>query len=57
MAIEPICAVRLCNKPLDEFGAILLSPGTNYGTVQSVAKVHICKECYKEIVETHGISQ
>jgi len=44
MAITPKC--NKCGKELNEFGAILLSPP---GKDDIVEKMHICRECYKEI--------
>lgn len=44
MTIKPICAI--CDKELEEFGAILLSPPDKSGKVE---KFHICRECYGEI--------
>ncbi len=44
MAIKPKC--DMCNKELDDFGAIILSPPNADSQVQ---KYHICKDCYKEI--------
>lgn len=44
MAIRPIC--DLCGEELNEYGAILLSPPDDSG---SVKKYHICKKCYEKI--------
>jgi len=43
MSIKPICIK--CNKELEDFGAILLSPPNPEGLV---VKEHICKKCYKK---------
>jgi hypothetical protein len=39
--IKPICSK--CNKELQNFGAILLSPPDNNNFI---IKKHICRECY-----------
>lgn len=44
MAIRPICAI--CEKELEEFGAILLGPPDESSKVE---KFHLCRYCYKEI--------
>lgn len=44
MVIKPICDV--CEKELEEFGAILLGPPDESDKVE---KFHLCRECYKEI--------
>jgi len=45
MAITPKC--DKCGMELDEFGAILLSPPNDNSEVE---KLHICKDCYEEIM-------
>ncbi len=44
MTIKPIC--DKCEKELEEFGAILLSPPDECNKVE---KFHLCIECYEEI--------
>lgn len=44
MTIKPICAI--CDKELEEFGAILLGPPDESGKVE---KFHLCRECYNLI--------
>lgn len=51
MAIKPVC--DKCNKELDDFGAILLSPPDPENKVK---KLHICKNCYKEIINSFNES-
>lgn len=46
MAIHPLC--DKCGEALTEFGAIVLSPPNENGTVQ---KFHLCKECYAVIAK------
>jgi hypothetical protein len=38
----------MCKEELEDFGALLFSPPNKDNTVR---KFHICKNCYKEIVE------
>ncbi len=47
MAIQPHC--DKCKKELTDYGAILLSPPDEY---QKVRKLHICKDCYEQILAT-----
>lgn len=45
--IKPICFQ--CEKELDNFGAILLSPPSTNSEAfawQGVVKMHLCKDCY-----------
>ncbi len=44
--IKPICV--MCEKELEDYGAVLLSPPLMDGTV---AKYHICKECFERLLE------
>lgn len=44
MSIKPKC--DKCNKELDEFGGILLSPPD---IKNRVIKYHLCLNCFKEI--------
>ncbi len=46
MAIEPIC--DKCKNTLNDYGGILLSPPD---TENKVVKYHLCKRCYKAIVD------
>lgn len=46
MPIQPKC--DKCNNELQEFGAILLSPPREDGTVK---KFHLCRDCYDLILE------
>lgn len=52
MAISPRCDI--CKKELTEFGAILLSPPDESG---SVRKFHVCAECYMKLCETYNINR
>ena len=45
MAIKPKC--DFCKNELKEFGGILLSPPNKKDMVN---KKHICKDCYKKIL-------
>lgn len=42
--ISPNCAI--CNKELEDYGAILLSPPNKNNDVK---KSHICKDCYNRL--------
>lgn len=58
MAIYPRCSVVSCQKQLNEAGAILISPptcGESGEGASNVVKVHICKDCYINIVDTFGL--
>ena len=44
MSIKPKC--DKCNKELDDYGGILLSPPNND---RQVKKYHLCKSCYQKI--------
>lgn len=57
MAIVVTCAVKNCGKELHEPGAILLAPPRYEGRVQEVIKTHICKDCYRDMIDTMGIAQ
>ena len=46
MAIRPVC--DKCGDELTEFGAILLSPPAEDGTVK---KLHVCVSCYEKIIK------
>jgi hypothetical protein len=46
MSIKPKC--DKCNKELEEFGGILLSPPDND---RRVIKYHLCINCYKKVEE------
>lgn len=46
MAIRPVC--DFCKKELKEFGALLFSPPDSHSKVK---KFHLCKECYKEVIQ------
>ena len=48
MAIEVKCLK--CNQPLNEKGALLISPPEKEGRVDKVLKAHICCDCYKKII-------
>jgi hypothetical protein len=49
MAIKPVC--DKCKKELDDFGGILLSPPDQDSRVK---KFHLCRMCYKEVVDSFG---
>jgi hypothetical protein len=52
MAIEPICAC--CRKPLEEPGAIVFGPPAEEKAPKAtVAKYHLCRECFEEIRAGH----
>ncbi|MEK6892733.1 MAG: hypothetical protein AABX07_00870 [Nanoarchaeota archaeon] len=51
MTINPKC--DKCKKELNEFGAILLSPPDKDNNIK---KLHLCKECYLEIVKNFKIN-
>lgn len=46
MPIKPVC--DKCKKELGDFGAILLSPPDKKNKVK---KFHLCKFCYRKIVD------
>jgi len=48
MAIKPKC--DFCKRELKKFGAILLSPPNK----NNVKKFHICRKCYKIMINFHG---
>jgi len=45
MAIKPVC--DKCKNELDDFGGILLSPPD---LDNNVKKSHLCKKCYKDVM-------
>lgn len=47
MSIKPKC--DKCQRELDDFGGILLSPPDSDS---KVVKYHLCKDCYLEIEKT-----
>lgn len=47
--ITPKCDV--CDKELDDYGAILLSPPKGH----DVKKYHICKACYDKVSESFNL--
>ena len=50
MAIKPIC--DKCKKELKEFGAILFSPPDEDNKVK---KFHLCKSCYKRLINSFNL--
>jgi hypothetical protein len=44
--IDPKCDVVDCGEPLNEFGAIVLSPPDPQGMVR---KFHVCVSCYEKM--------
>lgn len=47
MAIKPVC--DKCQKELEDFGAILLSPPDKNNNIR---KYHLCENCYIEITKS-----
>ena len=50
--LHPVC--EMCETPLQDYGAILISPP--HGVVhnkgdQTVSKYHICVACWPELIE------
>jgi hypothetical protein len=50
MSLKPIC--DSCELELTDYGAILLSPPD---IESQVTKFHICKKCYRALVDIHNI--
>ena len=48
--INPKCDI--CNKELEDYGGILLSPPDKEGKVK---KKHTCKECYNKLKENYNL--
>lgn len=58
MAITPHCCVSSCGKELDRPGAVLISPptcGENGEYASNVVKIHICHDCFRELVDSFGL--
>lgn len=51
MAIKPICDI--CELPLNDYGAILLSPPDKKS---KVTKYHLCKVCFKNVLKMNKVT-